>query len=262
MNYFPKTFFMLATLTISQSQQVSNSYCNRQLCPHGGPHIACNGLTRPAASCGPDARETPMDEAKRSLIVDRHNRLRSKVATGRQSYGSGALYPEASRMATLQWDAELACIAAANARRCVFGHDKCRNTVSFPYAGQNIAQRSYQGVAITDEALIEQFINDWFSEADVASPSLIARYPSRYSGPDIGHFTQIVSDRTTRVGCSLVSYRQGRWNVQYFVCNYAFTNMINQPVFVSGKACSRCTTGCNAEYPGLCSTQEAISARP
>lgn len=37
-------------------------------------------------------------------------------------------YEPAVRMATLQWDPELAELADLNVRTCVYRHDQCRNT--------------------------------------------------------------------------------------------------------------------------------------
>lgn len=73
--------------------------------------------------------------------------------------------------------------------------------------------------------------------------------------PQIGHFTQIVSDRTIKIGCGLVTYSTYSgdvWTHDYFVCNYSFTNIIGQPAYVKGIAASQCTTGASFSYPGLC----------
>lgn len=76
----------------------------------------------------------------------------------------------------------MAEIAAANARRCVFGHDKCRNTAKFPYAGQNIAMKSFYGTTYTEEELMTEFVNMWFAEYKDANSSIIAKYPSGWTG--------------------------------------------------------------------------------
>ncbi|KAL9693543.1 hypothetical protein quinque_012828 [Culex quinquefasciatus] len=254
------TVVLLLSLAGLSTQQTN--YCDPKLCPKGGPHIACNGLTILATPCGSGSQETLLDSSLQALILDAHNKLRSKVASGQQTYAANALYPQAARMATLQWDNELAAIAASNARRCVYGHDKCRNTIAFPYAGQNIAMFSYSGQTFTVNELITGFVNDWFSEFKDANPNYVASYPRGYTGPDIGHFTQIVSDRTNRIGCSLVKYDEDGWTNQYFVCNYALTNIVGQPIYAAGNACSKCTSGCNAAYPGLCNANENVSPIP
>ncbi|XP_053691046.1 antigen 5 like allergen Cul n 1-like [Sabethes cyaneus] len=200
---------VLLLAIVGLSSQAIN-YCNSQLCPKGISHVACNGLSTLAPSCGAGSEEIIMDEAKINLIVSLHNELRNKVATGKQTYARDKLYPQASRMATLQWSPELAAIAGANTRRCVYGHDQCRNTEQFKHAGQNIAQISLQGKSVPDVVLIKQLINNWFSEYSNANPDIIARYTNNISGP-VGHFTQMVSDRTTRIGCAMVSYNQQPW---------------------------------------------------
>uniref|UniRef100_A0A1Q3FN10 Venom allergen-1 n=1 Tax=Culex tarsalis TaxID=7177 RepID=A0A1Q3FN10_CULTA len=257
-----KLLVLALTLSIVGLSTQQTNYCDPALCPRRGPHIACNGLTALASTCGAGSEETLMSSSVQALILDLHNKLRSSVATGQQTYATNAFYPQAARMATLQWDAELAAIAAANARRCVYGHDKCRNTVAFPFAGQNIAMSSYYGQTFTVNELVTGFVNDWFSEFKDANPSYTASYPSGYTGPAIGHFTQIISDRTNRIGCSLVKYDTDGWTNQLFVCNYALTNMVGQPVYVAGSACSKCTSGCNAAYPGLCNVSENVSPIP
>ncbi|XP_062553204.1 antigen 5 like allergen Cul n 1-like [Armigeres subalbatus] len=240
----------------------TTNYCDTSLCPNGGPHIACNGLTTLSSTCGAGSFEVTMNSTNQQLIVGLHNQLRSKVASGQQVNRTGTYFKQAAKMATLQWDTELANIAAANARRCVYGHDKCRNTATMKYVGQNIAYQAYYGMSFTDNQLLSGFINSWFSEAENTTTQYLASYPSNYNGPAIGHFTQIVSDRTSKVGCSMVSYVRSPFTYKYFVCNYGLTNIVNQPVYAAGNACSGCTTGCNANYPGLCSTAEVVKNNP
>lgn len=257
--------FLVATLGTPPATvhgQTTN-YCDPALCKSKGPHIACNGLATLSADCGPTGLEKPLTAAQQALILDLHNRLRSKVAMGQQNYTSSAFYPSAARMATLRWDPELAAIAAANARRCKYGHDKCRNTQQYSSAGQNIANLAFQDADYADGDVIRNFINDWFAEYADANPTLMASYPKGYSGPAIGHFTQIVADRCTAVGCAMVLYVDGDgWTNQNLVCNYAITQITNQSVYVAGSACSQCATGCNPKYPGLCNPEEKIFPKP
>ncbi|XP_058449993.1 antigen 5 like allergen Cul n 1-like [Malaya genurostris] len=249
---------VLLALTKS-SQQVD--YCSSSLCKTGTTHIACNGLTTLSSTCGTGAQEVVLNSTKQELILDLHNQLRSKIATGKQNY-STTFYPQAARMGTMVWSSELANIAAANARRCVYGHDKCRNTATLKTVGQNIARQYYYGMNFTDTDLIKGFVNAWYAEAANGNKDIIASYPDNYTGPVVGHFTQVVADRATQIGCSLVSYITSPWTNQLFVCNYAITNIIGQPVYQTGTKCSKCTTGCNAKYDGLCSLKEVINSNP
>lgn len=175
--------FALALVALATCGHAQTNYCDPVLCRTKGPHIACNGLATLAADCGPGGIEKPLDAAQQALVLDLHNRLRSKVASGQQNYSSSVFYPSAARMATLRWDNELAAIAAANVRRCQYGHDKCRNTPQYSNAGQNIANLAFQNTNYVDSDVIRDFINDWYSEYAVANPALMASYPKGYTGP-------------------------------------------------------------------------------
>lgn len=82
----------------------------------------------------------------------------------------------------------------------------------------------------------------------------------------IGHFTQIVRDQSYKIGCSISQYveqKAGRtWYAVYYVCNYAVTNIINYPIYEQGAPASKCKTGNNAKYPGLCSANEKYENSP
>lgn len=78
----------------------------------------------------------------------------------------------------------------------------------------------------------------------------------------IGHFTAMVQDKSGQIGCATSSYKRGKWNWLLLACNYSYTNIIGTPVYKLGKACSGCQTGCNTDYPGLCSKSEIISPNP
>ncbi|XP_055549624.1 venom allergen 3 homolog [Wyeomyia smithii] len=257
-----KILVAVSLLVLAKFSHQQTDFCSSTLCSAGTTHIACNGLTGLSPSCGPDAVELNLDSTLQALILDLHNDYRSTIATGNQNYASNSYYPQAQRMATMVWSNELAAVAAANARRCVFGHDQCRNTDDFRVAGQNIASKSYYGMTISVNELIKGFVDAWYSEYVYANPSYIASYPQDYTGPAIGHFTQVVADRATHIGCSMVTYHESPWINQLFVCNYAITNIIGQPVYQIGNYCSMCTTGCNPHYPGLCNIGEAINPNP
>uniref|UniRef100_A0A1Y9H2Q0 Venom allergen-1 n=1 Tax=Anopheles dirus TaxID=7168 RepID=A0A1Y9H2Q0_9DIPT len=229
-------------------------YCDKELCPRGGPHVGCKP---PPFSGGPacrgnqDVKQISIPPKLRAYILDQHNQNRSNIALGKI-----APYPPAVKMPTLTWDSELAELADANARSCQYGHDRCRATVKFPYAGQNIAITQFYGYKFTEKELIHKFISSWFGEYKDARKSHIQSYPSTYSGKPIGHFTQIVSDRTTQVGCSMWYWKKGQTEAYYFVCNYSVTNIMDRTVYKQGETGSECKKGKNPKYPGLCKVNE------
>lgn len=81
-----------------------------------------------------------------------------------------------------------------------------------------------------------------------------------------GHFTQIARDQSYKVGCSISQYVEQRggttWYTVYYVCNYAVTNISNYPIYEKGAPASKCKTGPNAKYPGLCSVNEKYEGSP
>ncbi|XP_065075546.1 antigen 5 like allergen Cul n 1-like [Ochlerotatus camptorhynchus] len=200
-----------------------------------------------------------MRPSMKSTIINEHNLLRSSVASGKLDGFSSA-----SRMSSLAWNDELQSVATSNARRCQFEHDACRNTRVFRFSGQNLAMRSLQGrrIRVRLRKLLREFVQVWFDEHQHANQSMIDAYPEDHSGPDVGHFTQMVSDRTWAVGCGMTRFTDREATHYYLVCNYSFANIVHQPVYVKGKPCSRCQRKCSRKYPGLCGDGEKISSTP
>lgn len=76
----------------------------------------------------------------------------------------------------------------------------------------------------------------------------------------IGHFTAMVTDRTTQVGCEISSFRSRGYNSYLLACNYASTNIIGCSVYKSGRQAQACSLGADSRYPGLCKISEPIDA--
>lgn len=78
----------------------------------------------------------------------------------------------------------------------------------------------------------------------------------------IGHFTAIVNEKTTRIGCSLVRHQINGFKYLYLVCNYSYTNFLGEPIYTPGPTCSYCETGQHRIYHGLCSENENVIPEP
>lgn len=90
------------------------------------------------------------------------------------------------------WDRELAYIAAANARRCSYEHDRCRNTKTMRNVGQNIGIKMHRREEdISDEILIQEFIHSWYAEYANSNPSQIASYPMSWTGYESLKISQV-----------------------------------------------------------------------
>ncbi|XP_062553121.1 antigen 5 like allergen Cul n 1-like isoform X2 [Armigeres subalbatus] len=225
----------------------SANYCDRSLCPFRVLHIGCHGLTDLASACGARAIEVFMDISKKALITDHHNRLRNRVALGNQNFTKTSSYPQAARMTTM--------VFTFNARRCVNGRDRCRNTESMKAVGQSIASQRHC-MDISDEEVILNWIDAWFREYTDSNLSHIESYPAKWDGPAIDHFAQIVSDRSSRIGCAMVSRIELLGMKKLFVCNYSVMNTAGQPVYAMGPTGSKCKMGINEDYAGLCNPLE------
>ncbi|XP_050073036.1 scoloptoxin SSD976-like [Anopheles maculipalpis] len=228
-----------------------NYYCTPNLCPHGGPNVGCNP---PPLSGGPycygkSPSVLPMTPPVQAHILHLHNYYRSRVASGYQF----PLGP-ATHMYTMVWDDELAAQAANNARSCVFGHDRCRNTPQFLTSGQNIAMiKYYEPMGYTVIDLITRFVAGWWKEYKQTKPAYIQALP-RAMVKTIGHFTMMVNDRSWKVGCAMQSWSEGSATKVYFVCNYSYNNIVTQQVYTTGPVGSQCQADMNPSYPGLCRT--------
>lgn len=154
------------------------------------------------------------------------------------------------------WSSELAQLAALNVKQCKMSHDKCRSTAVFKYAGQNLAYRANTGKVEAIDSIIEKVVSDWYGEVKDARQSDINKCCTPASGKVIGHFTQVVVDRATHVGCAISQYTKGKNKTTLVACNYARTNMKNAKIYESGKTASGCTSGVNPQFKALCSKKE------
>lgn len=85
----------------------------------------------------------------------------------------------------------------------------------------------------------------------------INSFPSDASAFD--HFTQMVRDKSPTMGCAAALYTADSGLYRTLItCNYASTNTIGAPVYVTGTSCSGCTSGCDTEYTALCTVNESV----
>lgn len=154
----------------------------------------------------------------KNLILDTHNQFRNKAAGGLPNFNR-----KAAAMNTLVWSNELQRMATLNSKQCDMDHDECRNTETFKKSGQNLAWKASPApfTAIIKESTVDS-IGKWFNEYLNAEVRDIDSY-SRATGKNgklIGHFTCLVKDITTHVGCGAITYMEGASNNFYLVCNY------------------------------------------
>lgn len=98
-------------------------------------------------------------------------------------------------------------------------------------------------------------LQSWFKEQKDTTTSNIKRFAGENKFK-IGHFTAMVTDRTTHVGCAMSKFMMGQWQALLLVCNYSSSNIIFKPVYNVGALTEKCLSGRNPLFPGLCSANE------
>ncbi|XP_061388376.1 antigen 5 like allergen Cul n 1-like [Musca vetustissima] len=109
----------------------------------------------------------------------------------------------------MECDKELAEMASYNVLQCKMTHDKCHNTETFIYSGQNLAWSSYYGKPNATKLFRIAFAQ-WYNEYKDVKMDNIDSFRSSYSRPKIDHFTVMVADRNIRVGCAAATYDDTR----------------------------------------------------
>ncbi|ETN67785.1 venom allergen [Anopheles darlingi] len=247
-------------------------YCQPALClrytGEGAPvarrHVACAFNGSFSAECPPGRMILRIDAQLRQYIEQLHNEARSRFALGLTA-GDTLTFAPAIRMPTLHWDDELANLAEIHVRSCKFEHDECRSTVRFLHAGQNLATGSFY-LEQDIFRIVRNLTMLWYAEYVDAVQEVLDHYTREYMAT-IGHFTQMISDRSASFGCGIVLYPQKLGDFVFkqvlYACNYAITNIVGQPVYRRGTVpASGCVTGPNPAYPGLCSDAENALIRP
>lgn len=223
-----------AILLLMNSVSATN-YCRKGLCPKDElPHICCNnpGKWGNVTMCGTNPQLHKMTEDDKQFILDLHNKHRNEIASG-----SVSRYSSAANMKEVIWNNELAQIACYNAITCEFKHDKCRSTDDFKYAGQNLAIVGQSKGYKPFRDAYEDLHTKWFLEHQHCDMKNIRKYQNKPIKPNekIGHFTQLVSDQADQVGCCVSLYEKGGMKFTHIVCNYSYSNMRDQPIYVEGK---------------------------
>jgi len=208
----------------------------------------------PSDECTSKTIYRGLDQSGIDAIIDRHNELRQKVASGSESNGD---QPAASNMLKVTWNDELASVAQRWADQCTFGHDDDRSKCDGTYVGQN-AFSSWNSQEFSEAQVMAGLgdaVQAWYDE--VVSPG----FPNTDIDPFVfsygaGHYTQVVWAESAEVGCGVVYYDDGGWFATLVVCNYAVGgNMQGGTMYTIGAGCSNCPAGtsCDNQYPALCS---------
>merc|ERR1719427_1079418 len=248
------TYNTTATTTAESPTTVSSS-SNAAYCALDAGHTMCK-YQGASASCSSKTIFRTLSTEAKTVILDKHNELRRKVAKGEETGGINAPQPGAANMKKMVWNTELEEIAQRWADQCTFGHDSVRTKLD----GTKVGQNAYLGYssAQSDEASIQAAMDtpaqSWYGE--VTDPG----FDSQNINPFVfssgtGHYTQVVWADSEELGCALVYFKDTSALLDYnnlVVCNYAKAgNFLNSEMYQTGTACAACPTGYSCE-DGLC----------
>nr|XP_006633657.2 PREDICTED: glioma pathogenesis-related protein 1 [Lepisosteus oculatus] len=162
--------------------------------------------------------------------VEAHNQFRSQVN------------PPASGMMYMTWDEALAKTARAWARTCNFNHNiylKQPGKVhpTFTPVGENIWVGAPSSIFTVSKA-----VKAWYDEVKDYE------YNDNVCRKACGHYTQVVWEKSYKVGCAVQVCPSGITdfftsipNPTIFVCNYGDAgNLIGVHPYTRGVSCSRC----------------------
>lgn len=268
-------FSFLFAVTIFISVQADVFKPKTDYCKISREHVGCNPInvskTKKCDTSG-GGGFFYLTPAERNLILHHHNLYRDELAGGNING-----YPAADHMPAITWDPELEYLAALNAQRCLYDHDKTRATEIFKYAGQNIAELSSSESYSENNAGIKRAVFLWFDEYKDSKRLLIPQTQDKQcfvtkNGKQIGHFTAMSTDKTNKMGCAGLKYK--KYNKQHkvmmfvfnVVCDYSYTNMSGEQTYVALQAGTKPGAGCKKQttriYKNLCKTTEPVQAIP
>ncbi|KAG8441918.1 hypothetical protein GDO86_010919 [Hymenochirus boettgeri] len=169
-------------------------------------------------------------ESDMKLILDLHNKLRGEV------------YPPASNMEYMIWDAELERSAEAWADTCLWEHGPAS---LLPSIGQNLGAHwgRYRPPTYHVQAWYDEVRDYTFPYPQECNPYC----PFRCSGPVCTHYTQLVWATSSRIGCAInLCHNMNVWGqiwpkAIYLVCNYSPKgNWWGHAPYKHGRPCSAC----------------------
>nr|XP_019543572.2 venom allergen 5-like [Aedes albopictus] len=250
-------YLLIAIIVVNSAPSFGKSkdYCSaayKKICEYKGEHVGCRpkDFSHYPSCSNQHPKIISMKSNYKKFILKRHNELRNKLASGTMTSTHG-MFPSAMNMPELKWDDELAKLAEHNVKQCTMNHDRCRSTLKFPDAGQNIYYSSWSQKRPKDKTkLIGEAIQAWWDEHKDFYINEVDKYEGQSRG--VLHFTAMAVDYQTHVGCAISEYDYaGSGDTFLMTCNYSSWTWMSKPIYKKGRACSKCKK-CDKTYKSLC----------
>lgn len=249
---------VVALLSVASVLGSGKDYCSstyKRICENKGDHVGCRpkDFSDYPSCSGQHPKMIQITSKYKNQIMNLHNKLRDKLASGKMSSTYGT-FPSAMNMSELKWDSELAKLAEYNVKQCTMNHDRCRSTAKFKDAGQNIYYSSWSQKRSNDKTkLIAEAIQAWWDEHKDFYINEVDQYEGQSRG--VLHFTAMAVDYQTHVGCAISEYDYaGTGDTFLMTCNYSSWTWLSQSIYKKGRSCSKCSKKkCSKTYKSLCS---------
>lgn len=217
--------------------------------------------------CGPrnpNCKELPPDAEFRQAMLDIHNELRNKVASGEEKRNG---ISSAANMRALSYDLRLEYTAQCQVNGCNMNHDICSRTQQFRSTGQNLLSSfsvldggaiftpEHQDELLDGKSFALSVNNNWY-EAEIAFGNFTDDINSYRPNIKTDYFTSLIWAQVTHLGCAraMQEHNESAF-MRYLTCNYGpAPNSVQQKIFEKGRPCSKCPSNmqCNNRYKALC----------
>lgn len=141
-------------------------------------------------------------------------------------------------------------------------YDACRSTVAFPNVGQTLYM-SFSSPSFPDlNTTLTNAVNAFYNENMNVTQADIDVCCGGTKYGIIARFLTMMQDKTTSVGCAVSRFtRTDGVKATLIACNYAQTNFLNVPVYVSGPTASQCIST-DLTFTSLCAYVPTTLAPP
>lgn len=151
-------------------------------------------------------------------------------------------------------------MSLTNAMQCKMAKDECRRTANYKQVGQNLYELCSSSNYLPIDKAIDIAVSSWFDEYHKITNLTEEHYVDENVLAKSGQFLQVIKSNADRIGCSAIQYLDEKnYRCTVIGCNYNAESIVGVPTYEIGPTASKCSTGTNPNYSGLCSENEDYS---